>query len=328
MPDLADITIHRSQWPKSLAVQLGDSLRARCLDSKFHYETPRQVRQWLRLHEALSPALRDSDARLAYDAAFARAVATRKDTPVQVVGLGCGGGQKEAALLSLLAASGAQVRYTATDVSVGMVLTALETAWPHVPHVRCGALVCDLKLANDLAEFFNTRTQPDARRVVTFFGMLPNLDAEQVRRILRQVLRPGDLLLCSANLAPGSDYRRGVELILPQYDNSLTRDWLSLLLHDLGAEPEDGTITSGIEECPSANGLLRVAADWHCQRECRLWAETEAFEFKRGETLRLFFSVRHTPETVGELFAPLSLTCRGSWFGASGEEGVFLFGCE
>ena len=61
-------------------------------------------------------------------ASFA-AVAARVDARrVHLIGLGCGGGQKDTRLLKLLQDSGKEVFYTPSDVSTAMVLVARQTA--------------------------------------------------------------------------------------------------------------------------------------------------------------------------------------------------------
>lgn len=247
---------------------------------------------------------------------------------VHLIGLGCGGGQKEAALLRRLRGGDRPVSFSASDVSSGMVITALQAAWEALEADHCSGVVCDLAETRDLHEFLESRTPAGARRVVTFFGMIPNFEPEVLDGVLRCILRPGDLLLSSANLAPGNDYPAGVEQVLPQYDNALTREWLEMLLDDLGIRPNAGRTTFAIEESPARSGLLRITAGFEFRESVAVRVEGEAFDFKAGTTLQLFFSYRHTVDTVGTLFAASSLKLLGSWVSNTGEEGVFLAGAQ
>jgi len=324
VPAIASITIHESQWPASLASQLRDSLRRRQINSKFHYESPRQVRQWLRLHEAHSPARQEADFRATYQPAFDGVLKRLGQEAVQLIGLGCGGGQKETALLRALVQGDCPVGFLAADVSTGMVITTLQAAWRHLDPARCSGLVCDLSLVHDLAALFEAQTNSGARRLITFFGLIPNFEPEVTQAVLEHLVRPGDLFLCSANLAPGPDYRRGVEQVLPQYDNALTRDWLSILLADVGLESDAGDIRFSIEEVPAGGGLLRIIAAFQFQRRATAVADGERIEFEAGSQLRLFCSCRHTADTLQQVFANASLKPAGSWISESGEEGVFL----
>ena len=60
-----------------------------------------------------------------------------KSKAVHVIGLGCGGGQKDTRLLKLLKARGREIFYTPCDVSTAMVLTARQTALAVVPEKNC-----------------------------------------------------------------------------------------------------------------------------------------------------------------------------------------------
>lgn len=328
MSSYAPITIHESQWPAALAAQLRDSFKSGRINHKFHYESPRQVRQWLRLHDVYSPARQQADFRATYEPAFGAVLDQLGPAAVHLIGLGCGGGQKEAALLGRLASAGRSIVFSATDVSVGMVVTSLQAAWKQIEPARCSGLVCDLVGAQGLAEFFGPQSRPGARRVVTFFGMIPNFEPGAITNLLQHLLRPGDLLLCSANLAPGADYRRGVEQVLPQYDNAMTREWLGMLQQDCGISRDSGTIQFHVEEKPAGGGVLRIAATFRFLVDATAVVEGEAFRFDAGSSLGLFFSYRHTPHTLGELLAASSLKLEESWISSSGEEGVFLASME
>ena len=130
----------------------------------------------------------------------------------------------------------------------------------------------------------------------------------------------GDLLLLSANLAPGDDYRRGVEAILPQYDNAETCDWLLSFMEGLGVPPPAGQLRFWIEE---VDGLLRIIANFDFIETHKLSVPGESIEFAAGRSLRLFFSYRHTVQTLAKCLAKHGLDVVGSQIDFSGEEGVF-----
>ena len=137
-------------------------------------------------------------------------------------------------------------------------------------------------------------------------------------------MRPADHLLFSANLAPGADYASGVQRILPLYDNALTRDWLMTFLLDLGVERGDGALRFVIENDPGGSDLKRIVACFHFLRSREIRLEGELFDFHVGESMRLFFSYRHTPALVGALLGQHGLRVPGQWITKSEEEGVFL----
>ncbi len=199
-----------------------------------------------------------------------------------------------------------------------MVLVARKTALAVLPEQNCFPVVCDLATAGDLQNLLATRPPS----LVTFFGMIPNFEPDQILPKLASLIRPNDFLLFSANLAPGTNYAAGVKRILPQYDNELTRDWLMMVLLDLGVERRDGKLRLAIED--GRFGLKRITARFHFCRPGRIEIEDEAFGFKTGDSIQLFFSYRYTPERVGQILAKYGLKVCSQWIAKSEEEGVFL----
>lgn len=318
MSTVAHVRIHASQFPENVRRDLLKSLRTRRVNHKFHYDSVKQTQKWLALHQAYSPTRNNAECQRVYAESFATAAKAIKPKTVHVVGLGCGGGQKDTRLLKRLKAGGKDIFYTPCDVSAAMVLTASQTALVVLPGESCHPLVCDLATIDDLRRQFAT-PHP---LLVTFFGMIPNFEPQEILPKLTSLMGPKDLLLFSANLVPGADYARGMEKILPQYDNDLTRDWLMAFLLDLGVERRDGELKFSLE--PGRFGLKRVVARFHFRRPCHIQIEGEKFRFRRGESIRVFFSYRYTPERVARLLARHRLKVCRQWITNSEEEGVFL----
>ena len=314
----ADVTIHSSQFPEAVQRDLLASLRTRRVNHKFHYDSVKQTQKWLALHQAYSPTRNDADVGAIYDRAFRITLEKIKTKRVHVIGLGCGGGQKDTRLLKLLESHGNEIFYTPCDVSVAMVLVARRTALAVVPEQNCFPFVCDLTTADDLQKFIATH-RPS---LITFFGMIPNFEPAEILPKLVSLVRPKDLLLFSANLAPGNDYAAGVKKILQQYDNALTHDWLMTFLLDLGVERRDGELKFSIEA--GELNLKRVVARFHFRRQRRIEIENETFKFKAGDVIRLFFSYRYTPELAQTILTKCGLEICDQWIAKSGEEGVFL----
>ncbi len=321
MSSVATVQIHSSQFPRAVRRDLLKSLRARQVNHKFHYDSIKQTQKWLALHQVHSPSRNDADCAAVYDRSF-EAAAKIKTRRVHVIGLGCGGGQKDTRLLRLLKKGGKDIFYTPSDVSTAMVLMARQTALAVVREENCFPLVCDLGTANDLPEVLDQYQVSSSSRIFTFFGMIPNFEPDQILSELASLIRPKDFLLFSANLAPGADYHAGLKKILPQYDNALTRDWLMTFLLDLGVERNDGELKLLIED--GQQGLKRVAAYFQFKKARRLKIEDEQFEFVRGERICLFFSYRHTPDRVHQLLGRHGLKVLDQWITQSEEEGVFL----
>jgi len=318
MSTTVNVTIHASQFPENVRRDLLASLRTRRVNHKFLYDSVKQTQKWLALHQAYSPTRNDADCRAIYEKSFAAVAGQIESRRVHVLGLGCGGGQKDTRLLRRLKNRGREILYTPCDVSMAMVLTARRTALSVVLEKNCFPLVCDLATAGDIRKCLVTR-HPS---LVTFFGMIPNFEPGRILPKLASLIRPKDFLLFSANLAPGSNYAAGLNKILPQYDNPLTRDWLMTFLLDLGVGRRDGDLRFAIE-----NGyfsLKRIAAYFQFRRARRLEIESETFNFEPGDSIRLFFSYRYTPERVRANLSRHGLKICEAWTTKSAEEGVFL----
>jgi len=324
MSSLVHVAIHASQFPENVRRDLLESLRTRRVNHKFLYDSVKQTQQWLALHQAFSPSRTDVDCAATYDRSFAAAAARIDSRRVHLIGLGCGGGQKDTRLLKLLRDSGRSAFYTPSDVSTAMVLAARQTATAVVPAENCFPLVCDLGSADNLPAVLDAFLVSNAARLITFFGMIPNFEPQVILPRLAGLMRPADYLLFSANLAPGPDYAAGVQQILPLYDNALTRNWLMTFLLDLGVEANDGELCITIEDDPAGSGLKRVAAYFRFSQPREIMVDAQRFAFPAGEAIRLFFSYRHTPALVRKLLSQDGLSVLDEWITQSGEEGVFL----
>jgi uncharacterized SAM-dependent methyltransferase len=323
MKSAANVLIHASQFPKNVRCDLIESLRTRRVNHKFHYDSVKQTQKWLALHQVHSPSCNDADCQAIYEQSFAAAAEKIKAKRVHVLSLGCGGGQKDTRLLKLLKARGKKVFYTPCDVSTAMVLVARQTALAVLPEENCFPFVSDLASANDLPAVFNKQNHLNGARLVTFFGMIPNFEPQIILPKLASLIRLNDVLLFSANLVPGKKYSAGMKKILPQYDNAPTHDWLLTFLLDLGFEKSNGELRFKIENVQTT-GLDRIAVHFHftCARQIEI--ENKIFNFKAGETIRLFFSYRYTPVRVHAILGRYELEVYGQWIAKSEEEGVFL----
>lgn len=322
MPTVVHVSIHQSQFPERVLSDLRASLRSRQVNHKFHYDSYKQTQQWLELHQACSPSRTDRNCMATYDLSFVATATRIQSHHLHLIGLGCGGGQKDSRLLRLLTGNGKTVHYTPVDVSLAMVLVAQQAA-NKIAH-ECHPFVCDLSSSDDLPEIFEKQTPLQATRLLTFFGMMPNFEPSIILPKLKNLVRRDDHLLLSANLAPGEDYAAGVRHVLPLYANALTSGWLFTFLLDLGVERTDGEIEWSIENCPHETTLLRITAWFRFDKTRVVQVGGETFPFCSGNKLRLFFSYRYTPDGLRTMLAKHDLAVQEHWITASEEEGVFL----
>ncbi len=150
MSSLARVTIHSSQFPENVRRDLLESLRTRRVNHKFLYDSIKQTQKWLALHQAYSPSRTDAECAATYERSFEALAARIAASRAHLLGLGCGGGQKDARLLKLLCDAGRTVFYTPLDVSAAMVLVARQAAMGVISEKDCFPLVCDLASAGDL----------------------------------------------------------------------------------------------------------------------------------------------------------------------------------
>src|SRR5205085_9232107 len=147
-----------------------------------------------------SPSRTDPDCVATYERSFAAAASRIVSERVHLIGLGCGGGQKDSRLLGLLRKKTKALFYTPADVSAAMVLIARQAALAAIPDENCFPLVCDLATAEELSVI----SKP-GQRLITFFGMMPNFEPHIVLPKLAALLGERGFLLLSANLASGDD---------------------------------------------------------------------------------------------------------------------------
>jgi uncharacterized SAM-dependent methyltransferase len=323
MADVVTVSIHRSQFPDAVRQSLLTSIRTRRINPKFHYDGTRQTLRWLALHEALSPSRSNPDCRQVYTQAFDYLVQATTAPDLDVIGLGCGGGWKEAELIRRLRGAGRSCVYFPVDVSVAMVVVASRTAQWEAPECRCHPLVTDLSEVDGL-DGWSGESPREGPRLITCFGLLPNFEPPVIGARLRSLVRPGDLLAVSANLAPCAGGRGDVESILPQYDNVPTRDWLMGLMSDVGFCAGDGALQFKVEKSGEEPGLWRIAVDFVLGSPKSVEVEGHHFDFSMGDSFRVFFSYRYTPAQVESLLAAHGLSVRESWVSPTGEEGVFV----
>ena len=316
----AKVTIHPSQFPDAVLQELIESLRNSCVPPKFLYDSVYQTQKWLKVHRVYSPSRIDSDVARVYNDVLDASFHTLSKSEIALIGLGCGGGQKDARCLAKLKSKTSLLHYVPSDVSLPMTLVARQEVSKILNHNNIYPLVCDLSNSDDMNELLEGLLPFNHKRIFTFFGMIPNLDPDVILPKIFEMVREGDSLLMSVNLVHGDSYRLGVESVLPQYDNMETRDWLLSFLVGLGIQMDSGNLSFGIEEL---DGLLRIVADFNFTHTQSIQVMGESIAFKSGQSLRLFYSYRHTLDTLKICLSRNGLMLSRQAIAKSAEEGVF-----
>jgi L-histidine N-alpha-methyltransferase len=319
-PEHQTLIFHNSQFPGAVRESFHAAFRSRRMAHKFHYDSYKQTQKWLEVHQAYSPSRTDDDCIRIYKEAFVE-VARQVKTDARLISLGCGGGQKDAIFLKALAKQGLDISYTASDVSPAMVLTALGEVAFNLENIPSVGRVCDLA-GTPSKEFFGTVAGTAGVSIYSFLGMIPNFEPDEILPYLKGLLGQDDLLVFSANLSPGKDYREGTEKILPLYNNRETREWLQTILFDFGCDETTGKLTIQIEE--TASKLLRVAATYQFHKAFTFSLDDQKYAFDEGEAFGLFFSYRYTDTRIETELGKYGMKVRSRWITNSAEEGVYL----
>jgi hypothetical protein len=136
-------------------------------------------------------------------------------------------------------------------------------------------------------------------------------------------MRPGDLLLLSANLSP-LPYPDATAHILPQYDNPFARAWFAGLLDSIGFAAADYTLHIDAHSLHADGQIWQIRAAAQLLRQVQLQVYDEVFSFTAGERLQVFFSNRFTPHIMPETLGEAGLTVVETFLFASQEEGIYL----
>lgn len=294
------------------------------MPGSLHYQGAAQAARWRALYERWSPFVQRPGYRAMFDAGFAQVVSQAPESVV-VIGVGCGTGDKELALIGRLLARSVNMTFAPVDISVPLVTAAGLLARKSLPSAGIHPLVANLSdPETDLSDWLGLTLPATDQRVFTFFSMLPNFEPAGILPRLAGWLRPHDRLLLTANLAPGDDFNAGLARILPQYDNPETRAWLATFLEQGGVLPTDGEMTFHVEAHSTEEGIRRVVARWRFSRSCRLQVLTAAMDFTAGDQLELFSSYRCQHPGVVKHLRRHGLDMEASWVAPDGEEGLYL----
>lgn len=278
-----------------------------------HYLSGRQASLWMRVHEVHAPLFQDH----AFVGIFERVAKRLSGMGLfgGVVALGPGGGEKEVLMLEAVARSGVGVEFVAIDASAELALMSVERA-DRVGGGRTMAVVGDLEELGGILESVGEYEGRGAR-VFTAFGITPNLLPEGLLSSIRLGMRDGDVLVISANLArEGADevvpgMRDIREVVLPQYDNEETRQWLRRLLVEEGLEVDYGDVRFEVGQI---------------EGNCAVIADACLVSRRAGlpERLKLFFSLRFTARTFPELLRWHGFNVFAAEVTPCGHEGVWL----
>jgi len=279
-------------------------LPAACL-----YSHPSLGRLWKKVHLACSPFLQRPALQRLYRLPSPRIRKHFGLRPYSVLALGCADGVKESLLLKKLPPPTVLI---AADTNPSLArqatirLPARKKIWRKIDLTH--ELPASLSRALQPALFIPTSKTHKLPILVTLFGVLPNLPPLPLLKKIARFLRPEDLFLFSANLAPGTKGRSGALRVLPQYDNSPTREWLEAAVGHFRPRLPKGRLKFGIFSDPQKKSLARIEARW----------------ISRRKIVTVFSSRRPTSSQVEAWIRTARLLKVARYLDPLGEEGVWL----
>jgi L-histidine Nalpha-methyltransferase len=317
------LTVHDSQYPDSVTEQLRRGLRTRKLPGKFLYESPAQAQRWLAYHQAYSPSRTEPALLALYQQAFVTALQVLSPSALHYVSLGCGGGNKDTLFLQQARPRCASLIFTPMDTSAALVVETMLRIQSTVPALTTAPLVVDLEGEPDLTAWLSQHETTVHQRLLACFGMLPNFPYRTFLSYVRRLMRPGDMLLLSANLSPGL-YADAVAQILPQYDNSFAHAWYIGLLDSLGFAGSQLQLAVHTRLLRNDGHIWQIRTEAQVMQPVQLTLYGEMFSFTAGEILQVFFSNRFTPQVMPEVLAAAGLTLVQTFLFDSQEEAIYV----
>jgi L-histidine Nalpha-methyltransferase len=263
------------------------------------YSHPSLGRLWKKVHLSCSPFLHRTELQRLYRLPSTRIRKHFGRRSYSLLALGCADGTKESLLLKKLPKP---TSLLALDTNLSLARRAAR----RLPAFQKSAHRADLTSSPSL-QFLSSRLKPHPT-LITLFGVLPNLNPLPLLRSIRRFMKKEDLLLFSANLAPGQSSHDGALRILPQYDNRPTRNWLEAAILRNHHKLPKGHLEFGVFPDPKQKTLARIEARW----------------MSNQQPIVVFSSRRPTQLQVESWIQASGLRRLKRWIDPRGEEGVWL----
>ncbi len=293
------ISIQALLTENALAAEFVSAFHARRLPEKFFYWFPLSVRAWLALCSdgAYRNFVRSRSLIARSRAELARLFPV---SPLEVVSLGAGQGDKDLLLLEALRERGARVSYVPVDTSQALLEMACA-----------GALSAGFPAQGIKADFTNPRhlqalaAEPETppRLLLLIGNTLGAFDPIAEARDLAGLLRRGDALLVDGEVYAGDATVAG-------YDNPLNRRFAWAPLNAVGIREGDGELVFAAADDARLPGLHLIPKYFQAGRDVEALMGGEALRLARGEQLAMNHSYKYAPETFLGILSDAGLTVR------------------
>ena len=271
------------------------------------YAHPSLARLWKEVHLNYSPFYQRPALRRLYTQPATVLRALLRHAPYNFIALGCAEGLKESLLLRKLPKP---TLLLTADTCLSMAKIAARKLPAYAKIARQIDLTSPSSISRILTPPIprSKSKAPSPARLITLFGVLPNLDPLPLLRRLARAMKRGDLLLFSTNLAPGNSSFSGARKVLPQYDNPITRRWVEAAVQRYRPKLPQGTLHIGLYPDPQQRSLPRIEARWISKKSTRI----------------VFASRRPTRSLVEQWIQLARLHTVARFIDTLGEEGVWL----
>jgi hypothetical protein len=265
------------------------------------------ARLWKEVHLTCSPFHQRPAVRRLYTQPATVLRGLLRHAPYNFIALGCAEGLKEYLLLRKLPRP---TLLLTADTCLSMAKFAARKLPARTKIARQIDLISPSSISRILTpQISRSKTKaPRPARLITLFGVLPNLDPLPLLRRLARAMKRGDLLLFTTNLAPGNSSFVGARKVLPQYDNPPTRNWLEAATLRYRPKLPKGHLEFGVFPDPNQKTLARIEARW----------------INNNLPIVVFSSRRPTQLQVEKWIQASGLRRLKRWIEPLGEEGVWL----
>jgi len=311
------IHFHPSAYPERLRQDWLESHQKRVVPAHCLYESTGQAQRWLAYARAWAPIHRGRDYQQLYERAYCLAWQTIGNAPFDYLGYGCGDGLKDANFFGSMPSTSQLETLRLMDISSSLLIEAYQ----RLQSLKPEAWVVNLASMSDV--LFERSETPQRPLLLSCLGMLPTLGHRHLLPFLTGQLRPGDLLLLSANLSPSSN-PTGRQHILTQYDNQPAMQWYAGYLIELGL-PRDGfSCRATTQDLEGVEGGFRIQVMAHLKKELSLSLSGTRINWAVDDSVDLFRSERWTSICLRMLFQTHGLQCLEALESEDQEEGLYL----
>lgn len=242
--------------------------------------------------------------------------AGRGNQPVKIIELGSGSAEKTRFLIDAVFRRQSKLHYVPVDIAADSLHRSSDSLLYAYTGLSISALEGDYFKVLSYLEKSGIPGPSEARSVALFLGSnIGNFDPDESRRFLRmirKILSPGDALLM------GADIRKGVDLLIPAYDDPLgvtaafNRNYLVRINRELDGNFDIGTFDHLAQFNPELSRVEMHLVSRYSQR-VTLGALDLTVAFNERESIHTESSYKFAPSTLSKLARDTGFELEETW---------------